>query len=98
MKWPLGNGAIVRGKGVCLEVMLNLGVIGVKEKKFPLKFGCMDIMVGEAGEHYNQLEITNDAVSMEWRKVVLRGVLSLGRSKIPLRAMIKAYERSAVGC
>lgn len=99
----LGNGAIIRGRGVCPEVVLNLGVIEVKEKIFPLALGSTDVILGiDWLEKLSNITTNWKLQTMQFRwnggKVVLRGEPALGRTMVSLKAMIKLIEvRNIVG-
>lgn len=92
----LGTGEAVLGRGECCSVVLQLQLQGITivENSLPLSLGNSDVILGiQWLEKLGTMSTNWKTQTMKFplgnETVILKGDPSLGRTEIPLKAMIR---------
>lgn len=98
----MGTGAAVKGEGLCRGVTIHLQGIGIVEEFLPLGLGSSDVILGVQWletlgmTHTNwKTQVMKFMVGNE--SVTLRGDLSLGKTLVSLKAMMRTIKHEGAG-
>lgn len=92
----LGSGKVVRGKGVCKAIALNVAKMTIIENFLPLEPGSIDVILGMQWLYI--LEVTE----VDWRALTIRMAMgnshvtfkrdpTLTKSKVSLKRMVRGW-------
>ncbi|KAH9650018.1 hypothetical protein KPL70_026202 [Citrus sinensis] len=98
----MGTGAAVKGEGLCRGVTIHLHGIDIVEEFLPLGLGSSDVILGVQWletlgmTHTNwKTQVMKFMVGNE--SVTLRGDLSLGKTLVSLKAMMRTIKHEGAG-
>ena len=98
----LGTGESVRGTGLCKGVSLQLPGMTIMEDFLPLPLGNSDVILGiqwleKLGTIMTNWKTQTLKFQLGSEHITLKGDPSLGRTKISLKAMIRALQKEGGG-